>query len=408
MMRFAQARKVLLTVFILSFTFAAGYFFGVKRFRLEVAKNSRITISRELPADKQNLDFGLFWHIWDTLEQKYFDKTKLVPKNMVYGAIRGMVAAVGDPYTIFLPPNENKIVEEDLSGSFEGVGIQIGFKGTQLAVVSPLPGSPAETAGVKAGDLIVGIKDTQKGLDINTQGITLPAAVEDIRGKAGTKVTLIILRDGSENPQSIEIERAKLDVPSVVLKFVGENEDIAYIGLIKFSADTQKQWDKVIGQILSHGQVKGVIVDLRNNPGGYLQGAVDIAGEFLKNGSTVVLEEKSDGTKTPYKVNRLGRFTATPVVVLINGGSASASEILAGALRDERGIKLVGETSFGKGTIQEPLSLSDGSGLHITTARWLTPDGTWVNEHGLEPDVKIIDDKKTSEDEQLSSAISLF
>jgi carboxyl-terminal processing protease len=178
--------------------------------------------------------------------------------------------------------------------------------------------------------------------------------------------------------------------------------------LLKFGGETYSEWQKAVKEINGKGSVKGIVVDVRNNPGGYLQGAVDVASEFLKNGSTVVIEERGEGAKDVFKVERLGQFTSMPVVVLVNGGSASASEILAGALKDIKGAKLVGETTFGKGTIQEPLDLENGAGIHITIARWLTPNGTWIDEKGLEPDVVVEDDTKTTEDEQLQKAIELL
>ena len=401
---FVKARKLILTVFSISIIFSLGYTLGIKGFKVE-RNGFNVQISRENPLDKKQIDFSLFWKVWDILTANYFDKSKLSQTNFIYGAISGMVASIGDPYTVFLPPQENKVVEEDLSGSFEGVGIQLGFKGTQLAVVAPLPDSPAEKAGIKAGDFIVGIKDEVKKIDQGTVGISLNEAVKIIRGPAGTKVTLAILRDGTGEPLVFELTRARQDVPSLILSYVGENKDIVHLKLLKFGGETNEEWEKAVLEILKNGKVNKIILDLRNNPGGYLQGAVDVAAEFLKSGSLVAIEEKADGTREEFKTQKIGLLTKVPMVVLINGGSASASEILAGALRDGRKTKIVGEKSFGKGTIQEPLQLEDWAGLHITVARWLTPSGFWVNEKGLEPDVKIEDDSKTTEDEQLNEAI---
>ena len=404
-----KVRKILLAVFSAVLIFGAGYFFGIKGFSANFNKFPKVTINRTVPVNQGNLDFSLFWKVWDTLEAKYFDKSKIVPSQMVYGAISGMVSAIGDPYTVFLPPSQNKVVEEDLSGSFEGVGIQIGYKGNQLAVIAPLPGSPAEKAGVKAGDFIVEIKDELKKIDRGTVGISLPDAVQAIRGSAGTSVTLTLIREGSDQPIVIDIVRANVQVPSVTLEFVGQNKDIAHIRLMKFGADTPSEWDSKINEILANKSAKAVILDLRNNPGGYLQGAVDIASDFISPGSVAVIEERSDGSKKNYTVdNKLARLVDLPVVVLVNGGSASASEILAGALRDDRKAKLVGETTFGKGTIQEPEDLDGGAGLHITIAKWLTPSGFWVNEKGLEPDVKIKNDANATVDAQLDAAINLL
>ena len=401
---FSAVRKIILISVLVGVIFTSGYFLGFNGFRLDSASFPKVKISREPPKNREDVDFSLFWRVWDTLESSYYDQSKIDTSRMVYGAISGLVASLGDPYTAFLPPEENKVVEEDLSGSFEGVGIQIGFKGKNLSVIAPLPDSPAEKAGVKAGDFIVGIKDDAKSIDTGTSGITLNDAVKIIRGKAGTKVTLLLLRDGSGEPIKVEVERAKLDVPSVIVSFI-EDEKIAHIKLLKFGADTDTEWNKTVLEVVNHKpEVNGIILDLRNNPGGYLQGSVDIAGEFLTRGSVVVIEDGGE-TKNEFKTDRSGSFTNKKIVILVNGGSASASEILAGALSENKGYKLIGETTFGKGTIQEPLQLEKGSSLHITTAKWLTPKGTWVNDKGIEPDIKVEDKEDTTIDEQLQEAI---
>ena len=388
--------------------FGGGYYLGLQGYKADVKEFPKVTITREVPVDKQELNFSLFWRVWDTLTAKYFDKSKLNPAAMVYGAIEGMVSAIGDPYTVFLPPSENKVVQEDLNGTFEGVGIQIGFKGTQLAIIAPIPGSPAEKAGVKAGDFIINIKDEGKNIDRGTVGISLPEAVKAIRGTAGTKVTLTLIREGEVEPIVVDIVRKELNVPTLILTYVGEAGSVAHIRLLKFGGETDEEWMKAVVEISKKEEVKAIVLDLRNNPGGYLQGAVDVASEFLKTGSLVVIEERADGTRNEFKVEKIGLLINIPVVVLINEGSASASEILAGALKDIKGVSLVGEKTFGKGTIQEPLQLEGGSGLHITIARWITPSGFWVNEKGLEPDVAVEDDPDTAADEQLEKAIELL
>jgi len=384
--------------------FVSGYLVGTRTLELNL-KGPKVNIVRAVPQNRDSLDFSLFWKVWDTLSASYFDKSKLVDSKMVYGAISGMVSAIGDPYTIFLPPSENKVVDEDLSGRFEGIGIQIGFRGTQLAVIAPLPDSPAQKAGIKAGDYIIGIEDLKKGISRGTSGITLPDAVEAIRGKSGTSVKLTLLRTGMDKPIEVDVTRERIDVPSVTLEMVGDNKNIAHIRLSKFSAETKEEWDEAVTKILKDPNVKGIIIDERNNPGGYLQAAVDLASDFIPVGKTVVIEENGKGQRNEYKVERIGRLYKIPVVVLQNGGSASASEILAGALRDQNKTLLIGEKSFGKGTIQEPIDIEGESGLHITIAKWLTPNAVWVNEKGLEPDIKVEDKEDTQEDEQLQKAI---
>lgn len=400
-------RNLLIFIFVVSASFTGGYVFGIKGFYASIKSFPKVTINREVPQDKQDLDFSLFWRVWDTLYSKYYDKTKLVESGLVYGAIRGMVAAVGDPYTVFLPPQENKVVQEDLQGNFDGIGIQIGFKGTQLVVIAPLPSSPAEKAGIKAGDYIVAIKDDKKGIEIGTQGITLPDAVQAIRGPKGTSVTLTLTREGDEKPFEKEITRTNIDVPSVTVEYVGDNQSIAHVKILKFASETISEWENIVIELVKRPNLSGVIVDVRNNPGGYLQGAVELASDFLEDGQVVVIEQDGDGSKQEFRVEKLGRLRQLKTVVLVNGGSASASEIFAGALRDDKGISLIGETTFGKGTIQEPQQINGGSGLHITIARWLTPKGTWVNEGGLKPDNEVEDNPDTSEDEQLQKAIEI-
>ncbi len=405
---FKSLRRTFLILLILGGVFSSGYLVGYRGYSAKTDTPIAVTISRDLPSGKEELNFNLFWRVWDTLQTKYFDKTKLIKSEMVYGAIKGMVAAVGDPYTVFLPPKENRVVQEDLQGAFEGVGIQIGFRGSQLTVISPLPGSPAEAAGVEAGDYIVGIKDELKGVDVGTVGITLPEAVRIIRGSSGTTVTLTLLRGDDENPVVIDIVRASIEVPNIQVLYLGENEEIAHIKLLKFSEDILDEWDDVVITLLKKQDLKGIVLDVRNNPGGFMQRAADIASEFLENGSLIVVQESSDGMRDEYRVDRIGRFRNTRVVVLINQGSASASEILAGALKDNKIAKLVGEPTFGKGTIQESQQVDNGAGLHITIARWLTPSGFWVDEGGLNPDIELEDDSETEEDEQLLKAIEIL
>jgi carboxyl-terminal processing protease len=390
-------KKVFIIIFLVSISFSVGYVYGYSGFKTSIAKFPQVNITRELPLEK-----------WDTLYAKYFDQEKLVESKLVYGAIQGMVAAVGDPYTVFLPPSENKIVQEDLNGNFEGVGIQIGFKGNQLAVIAPLPESPAENAGVKAGDLIIGIIDEQKEIEMGTVGITLPEAVQTIRGVANSPVTLVLLREDSDEPLEIEIIRASINVPSIVVDYVGPDETIAYVKLLKFSGETLVEWENVVIELLKNPEISDIIVDVRNNPGGFLQGAVEVASDFLDIDEVVVSEEDGSGLKQEFRVEKLGRLRNMGIVVLINEGSASASEIFAGALRDNKEVQLVGQTTFGKGTIQEPQQINGGSGLHITIARWLTPSGFWVDEGGLVPDVEVEDNVDTEEDEQLQKAIEIL
>jgi len=373
----------------------------------EISLPGVVKVDRSQPKAKSQIDLGMFWRVWDKLGEAYLIKEDLKPQEMVWGAIKGMTAALGDPYTVFLAPEQNKETKEELEGAFEGVGIQLGFKDGRLAVIAPLAGMPAEAVGVRAGDLILQIKDEQKDIDVDTVGMSLPEAVKIIRGPKRTPVILILLHEGETETVEVEIVRDTIVIKSVELKWVGENQAVAHLKLSRFGGRTEAEWHEAVMEVLRHQPLEGIVLDLRNNPGGYLQGAVEHAGEFLERGLIVVKQEDARGGIETYSVSQQGRLLNQPLVVLINQGSASSSEILAGALRDHGRAELVGQKTFGKGTIQEALDLGEGVGLHITTAKWLLPSGQWVNEtEGIEPDILIEDDKETKEvDEQLDKAI---
>lgn len=420
-----QLRNFLFVAALMLLSAGGGWWFGQHKLQLTLSGDQKRNVgievqNRAVPPDK-NVDFSLFWEVWDQLERDFLFKDKVDHRKMVYGAISGMTAALGDPYTAFFPPSENQTAKENLNGSFEGVGIQLGYKkldGTnQLAVMSPLSGMPAGKAGVKAGDYILKIVDESKGVSRETAGMSLPEAVELIRGERGTIVKLTILSEGESEPRTVSLARETIVVPSVEVKFGSlEGEtwkessqgDVAWLKLTRFGGLTDAQWDKAIQDIVDRQkQLKGVVLDLRNNPGGFLDGAVNLAGEFLPKDTVVVKQESSKYPTQEYKAKRLGRLTQVPLIVLINKGSASASEILAGALQDHKRAKLVGETSFGKGTIQEAEDLRQGAGLHVTVAKWLTPLGRWVNEQGLKPDIAVeLNSQKPEIDTQLIEAIN--
>jgi len=353
----------------------------------------------------RDVDLSLMWQVWDRLEDKYLFPEKIDSEKMMYGAVSGLTAALDDPYTSFLPPTQNKRSKEELSGEFGGVGIQLGFIGKTLAVIAPLPENPAIKLGVKAGDLILHIKDEKKGVDKDTMGMGLLEAVNLIRGEKGTPVTLTILHDGAEAAEEIEIVRDTILVASVELDWVGSNKKIAHLRLLRFGERTLPEWQAAVDEIIAKGAT-GVIIDFRNNPGGYLQRAIDLVSEFIPSG-VVVQQRGRDRTET-FSVNRKGRLIGMPVVALVNRGSASASEIMAGALRDRLGVKLVGERTFGKGTVQEAQDLKNGAGLHVTIAEWLLPNGDNIHGNGLEVDVEVKDDLTTKEDEQILKAIEVL
>jgi carboxyl-terminal processing protease len=357
--------------------------------------------------DKLNL--SLMWQVKDKLNQLFLEKDKLIDKNMEYGAIQGMVAALGDPYTVFLPPTNNKSANEDLAGEFGGVGISLGYKDNILAVMSPLPKSPAEKAGVKAGDLILKITDKNNNIDKDTSNMALDEAVSLIRGKMGTEVTLKMFREGKDAPYDVVLKRENIVVPSIELEWKEKNgKKVAWVKLYKFTERLFVEWPEKVEEINNEkakGNFGGIVLDLRNNPGGFLQASVLVASDFVKSG-TIVTQKSSDGREEKYNVvENKGNLLNDKLVVLINGGSASASEILAGALKEYNRAKLVGEKSFGKGTVQQPEDFKDGSGLHITIAKWLLPNGKNIHKEGVMPDIEVKSGDNPEIDVQLEKAL---
>lgn len=393
-------------VLMIMLSFLLGWQLGHRDVQVKWATyKPTVSIINKEPPVKVNINFKLFWDTWDLLSQSYLDKKAIDPSKLFYGAISGMVAALGDPYTVFLPPEQQKFSKEELNGSFEGVGIQLGFnKDKRLVVIAPLDGTPAKKADIKPQDRIVKIDDK------DTINMTLPEAVNLIRGPKGTKITLTLFTEGDSDTKSVELIRDTILVKSVEVSYknTSSGKKVAVVKLSRFGERTKEEWNEAVSNLLSENS-QAVILDLRNNPGGFLDGAVFIASEFL-DGGDVVLQENSEGKRTSFKVTRAGKLIDMAMNVLINKGSASASEIVAGALQDRKQIKLIGEKSFGKGTIQESEDLPEGTGIHITVAKWLTPNARWVNDtQGLEPDVKIEGSKDdATKDPQLDKAVELL
>lgn len=414
-----RIKQAIIIVIFLLLAGGMGYFLGQRKVDIQLQNYlPKLSIERKVPEDKAGqVDFSLFWQVWDTLGRKALTRKSINTQKMVYGAISGMVASLGDPYTVFLPPTDNKDAKADLRGDFEGVGIQIDFnKDSRLTVVAPLSGTPAEEAGIKSGDLILKILDEKSKKETDAIGISLPEAVSLIRGPRGSKVTLTIGRKDVEKPIIFSLKRDTIVVKSVELSFKESNgKKIAVLKLSRFGERTYQEWDTAVTEIKNHPAFSGtniknfggIILDLRNNPGGFLQGAVFIGSEFLSSG-TVVQQDSGTDTKDILAVNRKGRLLKEPVVILINGGSASASEIVAGVLQETKRAKLVGEKSFGKGTVQEAEDLPGGAGLHITVARWLLPSGESVDKEGIIPDFEIKNDEKDpTKDLQLNKALEV-
>lgn len=366
-------------------------------------------INKQAPAgEKSEIDFGTFWEVWDYLERDYIEPEKINTENMVNGAIQGMAASLGDPYTAYLPPEDNERSGQDLAGAFYGVGIELGYIDSFLAVIAPLEGSPADQAGVKASDLIIHVKDDQKEIDEDSSKWSLDKAVDTIRGPKGTPVVLTLAREGAQEPIEVTIVRDEIIVKSAELEFVEHNgKKVAHIKLSRFGERTNGEWDQLVGEILKNrSQISGIVLDMRNNPGGFFDGAIDVASEFVPSG--VVVTQKGQFSEQEFKARGNARLKNIPVEVLVNRGSASASEIVAGALRDQLGSKLIGEKTFGKGTVQDRRELSNGGGLHVTIARWLLPKGDWIHDEGIPVDVEVKDDPETEADEQLQKAIEVI
>jgi carboxyl-terminal processing protease len=402
---------------------AGSFYFGYQR---GIEQPKTIIIENVTNLDdgrKIETNFGVFWEAWDLIKKEYIKGAETVDKNLIYGAIQGLVNSLEDPNTIFLPPDDSKKFEEDVTGSFGGIGAEIGIKKNQLMVIAPLKNTPAEKAGLKAGDKILAINNE------NTQGIDVNQAVKKIRGDIGTEVTLTILREGWEKPEDFKIIRANIEIPTLEWnlivkedgqKIVSEKDEnwllkkdgkeIAHIKLFSFNQNAPIAFYKAALRMLV-GKTDGLILDLRNNPGGFLEVAVNLAGWFLNKGDIIVTEKFKNENEIIFRANGNEALIDLPTVVLINEGSASASEILAGALRANRGVKLIGMKTFGKGTVQELQSLSDGSKIKLTIANWILSDGTIIEEQGLKPDFEVElkeEDLENKKDPQLEKAIEVI
>lgn len=340
---------------------------------------------------ERRLIFPTFWEAWDKLHANFINE--LVDEKLFYGAVSGMVKAAGDPYTAFAPPAETKQFEETISGSFSGVGIEIGLRNGAVTVIAPLNGSPADKAGVRAEDIIVAIDSEPIVPDTSIDEV-----VREIRGLKGEPVTLTVVHKGASQTEDISIVRGEIAIESVLVDIT---DDIAHIKITSFNDDTAKRFNAAARQA-EQAPVKGILLDVRGNPGGYLHTAVDIASRFLPKDTLVVSERGKANQEYIAQGNAI--LQDVPAVVLVDGGSASASEILAGALQDNRSVPIVGTRSFGKGSVQEFLKMSDDSSLRVTVAKWYTPNGRSISDEGIEPTVVVEQDRETTEDEQLLRA----
>jgi carboxyl-terminal processing protease len=373
----------------LAFLFAIGAFFS----GLQIGHYDNLTSNRAnplsffLPASANDVsqpDLTEFWNVWKLLEEKYSlaSSTEQVSiEDRIEGAISGLVDSYGDPYTVFLPPVEATQFEEDISGNFSGVGMEVGIREGVVTIIAPLSGTPAEKAGLLAGDIITKIDDT------STEKMSIDEAVRLIRGEKGTEVSFTVFREGEIDFLTITVTRDNIDIPTVKTEQVG---DTFIISLYSFNALSEEKVRDAL-QEFSSSKSEKLVLDVRGNPGGYLQSAVAIASYFLPTGKVVVREQSGSEEERLFRTNnrQIREFTKENLVVLVDNGSASASEILAGALKDHGVGTIIGSPTFGKGSVQELVELSDGSSLKVTVARWFTPNGVSISDGGLAPDILI-------------------
>jgi carboxyl-terminal processing protease len=391
--------KIFPFILILAISFSLGYLLAVYNFNsVEGKLFSHLKANGEV---SEYFDANLYWQTWHTIKNEHVDRRLIDEEAMFYGSLRGMTSALNDPYTIFLDPTESKEFMDDLSGSFEGIGAEVGIRDDMVTVIAPLSGMPAEKAGLRAGDKIYEIDG------LSTINMTLNEAVRKIRGPKDTEVVLTLIREGEDKPLDISIVRGTIIIESVSWEKTDDN--LFLIKISNFHEDTISLLNQAILDLLNQ-DIDGIILDLRNNPGGYLDTAIKVASEWIPEGP-VLIEQFSDGRRNEFFAQGLARLSQIPTVVLVNKGSASGSEIVAGALRDYKKATVVGEQTFGKGSVQSIKPLKDGSSLKITIAKWYTPGGDYIDEKGVEPDLEVelsFDDYEAEIDPQMEKAIELL
>jgi carboxyl-terminal processing protease len=393
----------LLLVVVIALAFRAGVVFSNSALAVEAASPAPALVSAPaadavgesaadsasgpsaVPAPKQAddgpIDFDTFWEVWNVVHDSFVDREVLETENLEYGAIRGLIDALGDEgHTRFLTPQELERQQTDISGKFSGIGAFVGVRDGMSVIVAPFEGSPAEEAGVKAGDIIIEVD----GEDVTSW--SLSDIVDVIRGEAGTDVVLTLLRPDEGESHEITVTRGEITVPAATWAMV-PGTDVAMIRLSQFSANATEEITAAIREAEAAG-ANSLIVDVRNNPGGLLQQAIQVTSQFLKDGN-VLQQEDAKGDRKTFPVRKGGIATDIPIIVLINRGSASSSEIFAGAIQDHERGTIVGETTFGTGTVLEPFTFSDGSGLLLGTSQWLTADGRLIRKQGIEPDIVV-------------------
>jgi len=362
---------------LISAAFGAGIVLGQVGLGAEAAGAAPVTG----PEIEGEVDFDTFWQAWEIVQGEFIDREALEETDLEYGAIRGMIQALGDEgHTTFMTPEELNRQRTDISGKFQGIGAYIGMEDGLPIIVAPFEGSPAEEAGILSGDIIMEVD----GEDVTTWPIS--DIVDVIRGEEGTEVVLTVLRPEAGESPEISIIRGEITIPAATWAMI-PGTDVAMVRLGQFNANASKQIINAIREAEDAGATS-LVVDLRNNPGGLLEQVIKVTSEFVEGGN-VLQQEDARGNRKPYPDRRGGAALDIPMVLLVNGGSASSSEIFAGAIQDhERGV-VVGETTFGTGTVLEPFILDDGSGLMLGTSQWLTADGRLIRKQGIEPDITV-------------------
>ncbi|MEX2145341.1 MAG: S41 family peptidase [Candidatus Spechtbacterales bacterium] len=391
-------KKILTFIILATFVFGAGFFAGSSH------KKSSDIYDFAIPSifKSEKVDFSLIKDVWDIIHRDYVNADEINDEALIYAAIRGMLRELGDPYSTFFDKEETSEFVDSVTGKYEGVGIEITLKDDKLTIVSPLKESPALRAGLRAGDTIVAINGE------TTKDITLEEAITQIRGPKGTSVELTVIREEGGKEIGITVIRDTIEAPSIKWEIIEDN--IAYIEILQFSDNTDEDFKKAVQEILTTPADR-IIVDLRNNPGGFLETATSIAGWFLQKDEIIVIEERQRDIKRIHRSQGPGLLGDFPIVILQNGGSASASEILAGALRDHKNTPLVGEKTFGKGLVQEFKDLPGGSSIKLTIAKWITPSGQYINDEGIEPTISIElseEDFQSGNDTQKQKAIEVI
>jgi len=396
---------IIVSLLVIGASFFAGVYIGEQDNGSAVAG---IEVKNTDPGMFIDADFAPFWKAWSVLNEKYVASGSSTPQvdnqEKIWGAIGGLTDSFNDPYTVFLPPEDSAVFESDISGNFQGVGMEIGVREGILTVIAPLKGTPAEKAGVRAQDKILKIDDTP------TTNINSDEAVKLIRGKQGTKVSLTILRDDVEDPIIIAVTRGVINIPTINTRILSDG--IFVIELYNFSAISGDLFRTALREFVA-SRSNNLILDLRGNPGGYLEAAIDMTSWFLPLGEVVVREDF--GGNREEVVHRSKGYSIfgkrLNMVILIDGGSASASEILAGALSEHGIATLVGSTSYGKGSVQELVKITQETSLKVTIARWLTPLGISISEGGLTPDIEVgrtFEDEGKGIDPQLQAAVEIL